>query len=147
MIVPQQAEQYQQKLNPDQTSDNSYSRSQNNESNAYNNSPLLQHRSRQQQQGQTMGRVINRNYLQTQSNNYRAKTLDSRGSNDYILNGETSEIPLNNMKKKSISRSLKSLLSNSINSTKKIFSSNKRDKSYDIQNNETETYDTRSGIL
>lgn len=168
MIMTQQ-EQYQQKtnLNPDQLSDSEfspprspmYNQSAFNNNMEFNNNNQAQsmHRSRQQaqQQQQQAGmsptnRVINRNYLQTQATNYRAKTLDSRGSADFANHGDdilNNEVPLNTMdkRKRSISRSLKSLFNRSISSTSKMFS-HKRDKSNDAQNNyEQESYDTRSG--
>lgn len=148
-----------QQTNPEQLSDSEYPSPRSplyneNEYNIqmdalYNNQMMQQqHRSRQEQQMVPQGRVINRNYLQTQAHN-RAKTLDPRGSNDYanmkdqLIAGGTNDIPLNTLdkRKRSISRSLKSLLNKS---TSKIFG-NKRDKSNDVQNTESQAYDTQSG--
>ena len=147
MIANQQADQFQQQTNPDMLSDSQYSpRSQ---------AASMQHRSRaqaqpqpqQQPQQSTLGRVINRNYLQTQSQNYRAKTLDARGSTEFggIDMTDPNEMPTLDKRKRSISRSLKSLFNRSISSTSKIFG-HKRDKSYDVPNTENEVYDTHSGV-
>ena len=147
MTSQQQTDQYQQHpVNSDQLSDSQYSpRSQ-----VVTMQSQQQHRSRvqaQQPQQSTLGRVINRNYLQTQSQNYRAKTLDARGSTEFagVDLADPNEIPTLDKRKRSISRSLKSLFNRSISSTSKMFS-HKRDKSYDVTSPENEAaYDTHSG--
>lgn len=165
--MPQQIDQYQQKTNPDQLADSEYPspRSPLYNENTFNRTmdalytnPMMQaqqqqeqpqnmHRSRQQQPMTPQPRVINRNYLQTQAHN-RAKTLDPRGSNDFVKDeavaGASNDVPLNTLdkRKRSISRSLKSLLNKSTN---KLFG-HKREKSYDVANTvEAEPYDTQSG--
>ncbi len=150
MMTSQQADQFQeQQTNPDMFSEGQYS-----PRNQAINMQTQQHRSRaqaqplqQQPQQSTLGRVINRNYLQTQSQNYRAKTLDARGSTEFagIDMVDPNEMPTLDKRKRSISRSLKSLFNRSISSTSKIFG-NKRDKSYDVPSNENEVYDTHSGM-
>ena len=95
--------------------------------------PGQQQQQQQQQQGTaaTGQRVINRNYLQIQSNNYnmanKSNTLNTKSFNNQSLNGIQDP-----KRSKSISRSLRSLFSRSSSNRGTITSVQKRDKSYDV---------------
>jgi hypothetical protein len=111
-------------------------------SNPSPNSPI--NGQQQQQQSGNNQRVINRNYLQIQSNNYNNKgnkssTLTPNSFNNQPLNGIQDP-----KRSKSISRSLRSLFSRSTSTRGTITSVQKRDKSYDIAPYSS-NYDAYSG--
>jgi hypothetical protein len=106
-------------------------------------SPITGQQQQQQQSGNNQ-RVINRNYLQIQSNNYNNKgnksnTLTPNSFNNQPLNGIQDP-----KRSKSISRSLRSLFSRSTSTRGTITSVHKREKSYDIAPYSS-NYDAYSG--
>ena len=92
----------------------------------------------------TNQRVINRNYLQIQSNNYNtANKTNTLNSNTY--SNVTQPVNIEDPKRtRSISRSLRSLFNRSSSTRGTITAVQKREKSYDPYSN---TYDVHSGEL
>ena len=94
-------------------------------------------------------RVINRNYLQIQSNNQmnKSNTLNSMNTNNIFSSmsqGNTVQDPKRN---RSISRSLRSLFTRSSSTNKgTIRNYMSRDKSYDSPNTLYSNYDIQSGL-
>ncbi len=98
---------------------------------------------------QTPGtRVINRNYLQVQANNFnnRSNTLNPNQLNiaDGALVIDTSNLQ-EQKRTRSISRSLRSLFTRSSSSSKPV--THKREKSYDVPSINVGNYDIHSGKL
>jgi hypothetical protein len=107
--------------------------------------------------GSNSGRVINRNYLQIQSNNYNNKLASSQlpaGSNLFSVSpistgnlataGLTSNLQENSKRTKSLSRSLRSLFTRPSSTVKTT--AQKREKSYETPSISNQNYDIQSGM-
>jgi hypothetical protein len=128
---------------------------------------MLANKSAQQQQqspvanvtvgGSNSGRVINRNYLQIQSNNYNNKLASSQlpassnlfsvspiSTGNLTTTGIASNLQENSKRTKSLSRSLRSLFSRPSSTVKT--SSQKREKSYETPSMSNQNYDIQSGL-
>ena len=131
-----------------------------------NKSAQQQQQQQQQQQspganvtvgGSNSGRVINRNYLQIQSNNYNNKLASSQlpassnlfsvspiSTGNLATTGINSNLQENSKRTKSLSRSLRSLFSRPSSVVKA--SPQKREKSYETPSMSNQNYDIQSGI-